>query len=53
MTMTPTNPAAIADQRRQPTRSPKIKAAPATTTKGAACKIAEAEDKGVSASAKV
>ena len=46
--MTPKNPTAIAAQRRQPTRSPKNRAAPSVTTSGVACKIADAEDSGVS-----
>ncbi|WP_235952644.1 hypothetical protein [Alterinioella nitratireducens] len=51
MISTPTSPIRIADQRRQPTRSPKTSAAPIATTSGAACKIAVTSDKGVSVSA--
>ncbi len=53
MIKTPRKPTPIADHRRQPTVSPKNSAAPATTTKGVACKIAEAEDSGVRAMASV
>ncbi len=48
---TPTKPTATAVHRRQPTGSPKTSAAPATTTSGVACRIAEAADSGISASA--
>ena len=42
----------LADQRPQPTLSPKNTAAPATTKSGVACKIAEAVDNGVRTKAK-
>ena len=53
ITKTPHSPTKIADHRRQPTVSPKKSAAPATTTIGVACKIAVADDKGVSTIAAV
>ena len=53
ITSTPAKPTPIASQRRQPTFSPKQSAAPATTTSGVACRIAEALDSGVSAMASV
>ena len=51
--MTPTKPAAIEPQRRQPTFSPRTIAAPATTTRGEACSSAEVIDNGASASATI
>ena len=50
---TPTNPRQIASQRRQPTVSPKKTTAPAVTTSGVACSIAEAKDNGASTIASV
>jgi hypothetical protein len=41
MMSTPMKPATIADQRRQPTGSPSITAAPSVIASGSACKIAE------------
>ncbi len=49
---TPTKPIPIANQRRQPTFSAKKITAPSATTSGVACKMAEAVDRGVKASAK-
>ena len=51
MISTPTNPPRIISQRHSPTLSPKITAAPSTTTSGVACKIADAVEIGVSATA--
>lgn len=50
---TPTKPIQIAVQRCQPTFSPKKIAAPITTIRGVACKIAEALYRGVSTIARV
>ena len=50
---TPLNPITIATQRLQPTRSPKNTTAPAATTSGVACRMAEADDSGVNAMASV
>ena len=49
---TPAKPMKMANQRCQPTGSRRIRAAAATTTSGVACRMAEAEDSGVSVMAR-
>jgi hypothetical protein len=52
MTRTPTKPTSTASQRCGVTRSPKTSAAPATTTRGVACRMAEVVDNAVSVMAR-
>jgi hypothetical protein len=47
MTSTPVKPTRTASQRIGVTRSPKTSAAPATTTRGVACRIADVVESAV------